>query len=254
VSSLFLVPLVACFVAAKAWLVDRKGVVAAGLRSSLLVASAAAVCGWFFARNLIQLGQAVVGNWNVPGSASTWWQAPGFHTASYYLRFGAGLRRPFFAGFESFWGGLYSTFWGDGLVAGVAAWSYRHPLWDYAFMGATYALALPATALVVVGLLRLVRLALRDDDAHRRAALSFLTTVTGVTIYVVLYMTLVHPAYSMAKASYALSVAPVLALALAEAAVALHRALDTPRLRGIQVVFHGWLGALAASIVLSFAG
>ena len=85
-------------------------------------------------------------------------------------------------------------------------------------------------------------------------ALSFLTTVGAVSVYVVPYMTLVHPAYGMTKASYALSVIAVLALALAEGLAAVHRALDAPGRRGLQVAFHGWAGALAGAIALSFAG
>jgi hypothetical protein len=254
VSSLLLVPFAAGFLAAKEWLCDGRRPVSACLRAALVVASVSVVCGWFFVRNELRLGQAVVGNWNVPGSPSAWWQAPGFHTPSYYLSFGPGLGRPFFAGLESFWDGFYSTFWGDGFAAGVAAWSYRHPLWDYGFMGATYALALPATALLLFGFVRLVAVALRGPDLRRRAALSFLTTVCAVSVYVVPYMTLVHPVYSMTKASYALSVAAVLALALAEGLGAVHRALDAPGRRGLQLVFHGWAGALAGAIVLSFSG
>jgi hypothetical protein len=121
-------------------------------------------------------------------------------------------------------------------------------------MGATYVLALPATALLVFGFVRLVVQALRGQDLRRRAALSFLTTVGAVSVYVVPYMTLVHPVYSMTKASYALSVAAVLALALAEGFGAVHRALDAPGRRGLQVVLHGWAGALVSAIVLSFTG
>jgi hypothetical protein len=254
VSSLLLLPLVTGFLAAREWLADGRRLVAACLRPGLFAAVVVAVCGWFFARNRLRLGRFVVGNWNLPGTDAAWWQAPGFHTPGYYLSFGPGLERPFFSGFESFWDGLYATFWGDGFVAGVAAWSYRHPLWDYGFMGATYVLALPASVLLLVGFLRLVRQALRDPDVRRRVALSFLATVTVVTVYVVLYMTLVHPVYSMTKASYALSLVPLLSLALAEGALALHRALDAPRLRWLQVLYHGWSGAFVASLVLAFAG
>lgn len=254
VSSLVLVPFVAGFLAAKEWLVDGRRLVPACLRAGLVVGSVAAVCGWFFARNQRRLGQAIIGNWNVPGSTSAWWQHPGFHTPSYYLSFGPHLRQPFFAGLESFWDGIYSTFWGDGFAAGVVAWSYRQPLWDYDFMGATYVLALPATALLVFGFGRFVLAALRGQDLRRRAALSFLTTTTAVSCYVVLHMTLVHPVYSMTKASYALSMAAPLALALAEGLGAVQRALAARGRRVLLAIFHGWLGALAAAIALSFAG
>jgi hypothetical protein len=254
VSSLLLVPLAACFLAAKEWLADGRRLASAGGHALVLVASAGAVCGWFFVRNQLLLGQALVGNWNVPGNPTAWWQPPGFHTPAYYLSFGPGLRHPFFASFESFWDGLYSTFWGDGLAGGVSAWSYRHPLWDWDFMGATYVLALPATALLLLGFLLLVRDSFRDPDLRRRAALSFLTTTTAVTVFAVLLLTLVLPAYSMTKASYALSVAAPLALALATGFAWAHRALDAPGRRALQAILHGWAGALAAAVVLAFAG
>jgi hypothetical protein len=254
VSSLLLVPLTAFFLAAKAWLADGRRLATAGGHALVLVASAGALCGWFFVRNQLLLGRALVGNWDVPGNPLAWWQHPGFHTPAYYLSFGPGLRHPFFASFESFWDGLYSTFWGDGLAGGVSAWSYRHPMWDWDFMGAGYVLALPASALLLLGFGLLVRDALRGPDLRRRAALSLVTTTTAVTVFAVLLLTLVLPAYSMTKASYALSVAAPLALALAVGFARAHRALDAPGWRGLQVVLHGWAGALVAAIVLAFAG
>lgn len=254
VSSLLLVPILAFFLAAKESLADGRRLATAGGRALVLVASAGAVCGWFFVRNQLLLGRALVGNWNVPGNPVAWWQHPGFHTPAYYLGFGPGLRHPFFASFESFWDGLYSTFWGDGLAGGVSAWAYRHAQWDWDFMGATYVLALPASALLLFGFALLVRDALRGPDLRRRAALALLTTTTAVTIFAVLLLTLVLPAYSMTKASYALSVAAPLALALAVGFATLHRALDAPGRRGLQAILHGWAGALVAAIVLAFAG
>ncbi len=253
VSSLLLVPLAAFFLAAKEWLADGRRLASVG-HALVLVASAAVLCGWFFVRNQLLLGQALVGNWNVPGNPLAWWQHPGFHTPAYYLSFGPGLRHPFFASFESFWDGLYSTFWGDGLAGGVSAWSYRHAQWDWDSMGATYPLALPASALLVLGFVRLVRDAFCDPDLRRRAALSLVTATTAVTLFAILLLTLVLPAYSMTKASYALSAAAPLALALAVGFARVHRALDAPGRRGLQVILHGWAGALAAAIVLAFAG
>lgn len=254
VSSLLLVPLAAFFLAAKEWLADGRRLASAGGHALVLVASAAALCGWFFVRNQLLLGQALVGNWNVPGNPLAWWQHPGFHTPAYYLSFGPGLRHPFFASFESFWDGFYSTFWGDGLAGGVSAWSYRHAMWDWDSMGAAYLLALPASALLVLGFVLLVRDAFRDPDLRRRAALSLLTTTTWVTLFTVLLLTLLLPAYSMTKASYALSAAAPLALALAVGFARVHRALDAPGRRGLQAILHGWAGALTAAIVLAFAG
>lgn len=254
VSSLLLVPLAVGFVAAKQRWIDGRALAPTLARSALCVASAAAVCGWFFVRNQLRLGQALVGNWNLPGNPVAWWQHPGFHTPAYYLSFGTSLRQPFFASFESFWDGLYSTFWGDGLAGGVSAWAYRHSTWDWDFMGATYVLALPATALLVFGFGRLVFEAFHGDDPRRRTALSFLVTAMVVSVFAVLYMTLVLPAYSMTKASYALSMAAPCCLALAVGFASVHRALEARGWRALQVIFHGWAGALASAIALSFAG
>src|SRR5262249_25521419 len=76
----------------------------------------AAPAGWFYARNLRLYGTPLVGNWNLPGMR--WWSQPGFHTASYYLGFGESLRLPVLAGFHSLADSLYSSFWGDGWIAG----------------------------------------------------------------------------------------------------------------------------------------
>jgi uncharacterized membrane protein YesL len=127
-------------------------------------------------------------------------------------------------------------------------------MWDWDFMGAGYVLALPASALLLLGFGLLVRDALRGPDLRRRLALSLVTTTTAVTVFAVLLLTLVLPAYSMTKASYALSVTAPLALALAVGFARVHRALDAPGRRGLQVVLHGWVGALVTAIVLAFAG
>jgi len=50
------------------------------------------------------------------------------------------------------------------------------------------------------------------------------------------------------------SVAAPLALALAVGFAWAHRALDAPGRRGLQAILHGWAGALAAAVVLAFAG
>ena len=83
-----------------------------------VLAGVAALGGWFYLRNWLHFGRPFVGNWDLPGRLG-WWEQPGFHTADYYLRFGESMRHPFFAGYQSFWDGVYSTLWGDGLVAGM---------------------------------------------------------------------------------------------------------------------------------------
>lgn len=254
VSSLLLVPLAAGFVTARRALADRVGAVRTLAPGLALAAGAAGVSGAYFVRNQLHFGRAVIGNWDVPGSAVAWWQHPGFHTPAYYLRFGASLERPFFSAFESFWDGLYSTLWGDGLIGGMAGWAQRHALWDWDAMAALYALALPATALGLLGAAELVREALGGDDLRRRTALAFQTAVGFVLLFAALYMTLVLPAYSMAKASYLLPAAPIGALALGCGFARVHRATAAPSRRALQIGLHAWAGAFLGTVALAFLG
>lgn len=253
-SSLVLVPVAAVFLPVKGFLADGARLRRAGLCSALVVGAAALVAGGFFLRNLAAFGTPVVGNWDVPGVAYTWWQPPGFHTPAYYLGFGGTLERPFFASFESLWDGLYSTLWGDGLLGGIAAWSDRHPFWNYEMMTLVYALALPATLLGVGGVASLAARSFRGSDLRRRAALAFLVTAVAVTGAAVLFATLRHPVYSMAKASYALSMTAPLALAAGHAFAELARALERRAGRTARTLYEGWAVALAAAVVLSFLG
>jgi hypothetical protein len=252
-TSLLLVPLCALFVAARDL---RDGLRPAPLlgRVGLLAGSAAAVCGGYFVRNQLRTGQALARNWTFAGEPFVWWQTPGFHTPAYYLRFGGGLARPFFASFESFWDGLYSTAWGDGFAGGVSAWGYRHAMWDWDAMGATYALAMPATVLALVGLAMLAREAFRGDDERRRIALSFVGVTIAATVLSLLELTMLVPMYSMTKASYALSLAAPLSLTLALGFTLVHRRLGAPGAGPLQALLHGWAAALAAAIALAFVG
>jgi hypothetical protein len=158
---------------------------------------ALAVAGWFYARNLAEFGRPLVGNWDLPSPDRIWWSAPGFHTPQYYLRFGESLVRPFYSGFVSFWDALYSTFWGDGFVAGRAGVRARHLAWNYQLMAAGYAFALPATALLLVlgppPALAALRERSRSDG--RRSASSWCVRRWGSALF---YVTLVLPYHGQA--------------------------------------------------------
>lgn len=253
VSSLLLVPVASAFLMARARWIDGRSWAAALLPGAAVLAGSTAVAGWYFVRNQLHLGSPLVGNWDVPGSSGVWWQSPGFHTPSYYLSFGAVFERPFFASFESFWDGLYSTFWGDGLVGGVSAWAHRHPLWDYELMTLGYALALPATALLVFGVVQLVRQGLGEGDPRRRAAFAFLSTTIVVIGASLLLVTLRVPAYSMTKASYALSLTAPLAVAFADGFAQLRGWLSSRWAGRGVLLLDAWAAALVLTIVLSFA-
>jgi hypothetical protein len=239
-------------VAAKRLTVDRRGLGDAALRAAAVAASAAAVAGWYFARNARELGVWLVGNWNVPGSPIAWWQHPGFHTPAYYLRFGGVFERPFFASFDSFADGIYSTLWGDGLVGGVAAFADRHALWDYDWMALLYVLAVPATAMALHGFGALARDAARDPEPRRRAALTFVLSAVAVTAFATLFVTFEVPAYSMTKASYALSLAAPFALALSEG---FRRWREACRGRPpLRLALDAWAVTASATVALAFLG
>lgn len=224
------------------------------LRCAALLLPALAVSGWFYARNYLEYGRPLVGNWDLPRADRTWWSAPGFHTPQYYLRFGEVLLRPFYSGFVSFWDSLYSTFWGDGFVAGRAGVRVRHLAWNYDFMAASYVLGLPATGLLGLGFLRCAWAALREREARRRAAFGLLVLVFAAMGFALFWVTLVLPYHGQARASYVLALTPVLALFFALGFLGVDRWLARRGWTAGRVLLFAWWGALLGFLYLSFAG
>jgi hypothetical protein len=252
-TSLLMIPVLAFFVGAKAWLLDtgrlRRGV-GVGLG---VVLGATLVGGWFYLRNWIYFRNPFVWNVDLPGDW-TWWEQPGFHTPAWYSGFGQALRHPFFAGYHSFWDAIYSTLWGDGLVAGMIRVSTRHPMWNYDFMTIGYWLAFPATVLVLLGFGRALLIAFRDPDLHRRFAMALVTTALYVIAFALLYVTFQLPYYAQAKAFYALSVVLPLSIAAALGLSLVPEHFAGPRFLAVRALYYGWLGTLAGVLVLSFLG
>jgi hypothetical protein len=210
-----------------------------------------AVCGWYYARNVQVFGTPLAANWgDLPGRI--WWQQPGFHTPAYYAGFGQALVHPYLSGFTSFWDSAYSTFWGDGFVAGRVSAADRHGFWSYDFMSAGYLLALPATVLIAAGGLLALRGAFTHPDPRRRAALSLLTASSGVVGLAFLYLTLRMPFFAQAKATYTLVLAGPFSIFFALAAARLDDALT--RYRPARLVFWGWLTCWAGTLFLGFTG
>ena len=251
---LALAPVALAFLAAKLLLVERAPPGRTLARTAACAAVFAAVAGWFYARNQIHFGTPVLGNWALPGTDQAWWQQPGFHTLAYYTGFGESLRHPYLAGFTSFWDGVYSTFWGDGYIAGRVYPHERHALWSYDFMSAGYLLALPLTALLVLGIACAVLEALRDPDPGRRAALSFLLTASYAVGFALLSLTLDLPFFAQAKAPYALCLVPVLSVYFACGASQVDDWLARPGRQPLRVVFAGLLTASLGCLFLGFAG
>src|SRR4030095_1224432 len=164
----------------------------------LLVAICVVVCGWQYARIWIRFGTPVVGNWDVI-SGFSWWQAPGYHTAVDYLRFGRSLVHPLFSGFAGFADGIYSTLWGDGLCGGVSSLTSA---WNQQPLLAGYLWAFAPTALILIGAVTAVIRFIRKSSSELFLLLGF----CAVLMLGLVFMTLKVPSYAQAKAFYGLSV------------------------------------------------
>jgi tetratricopeptide repeat protein/dolichyl-phosphate-mannose-protein mannosyltransferase len=158
-----------------------------------------AVCGWHYARVALHFGKPLIGNWD-PESGFRWWQQPGYATAGTFLRFGRSLSAPLFSGFNSLPDGLYSTFWGDGLLGGAAVAAIRPP-WDIGLMAAGYLLALVPSLVLLAGFFAALRRAAREP----RAGDLLMLGVLGLTLFAIVAMTLKLPFYAQPKAFYGLA-------------------------------------------------
>ncbi len=252
-TALIAVPIVGLFLAAKLWIVDRATPLRALTTSAAMGVGVAAVGGWVYLRNWRHFGRPVVGNWDLPGDL-TWWEQPGFHTADYYTSFGQSLSHPFFAGYASFWDGVYSTFWGDGLVAGMLRLSTRHDAWNYDFMTASYWLAFPATLALMLGFVRALRFCVAGSDLRRRLAMSMLVVFLYAACFALLAITFQLPYYAQAKAFYLLSAIVPLCLIAALGLGWVFERFSEPRWFFVQTIYCGWLGCLAGALILSFLG
>jgi hypothetical protein len=219
---------------------------------ALALVVVAAIAGWFYVRNLVHLGQPFPLNTDLPGATQAWWQQPGYYTPAFFLHFGDALRHPFLAGFHAAWDSLYATLWGDGQLAGQVTARLRHPYWDWDLMAAGYALALPASAAVLLGVALSLGRAFSDPEAGVRAAHSFLLTLSWALLLSVLYMTLRQPDYGPAKSFYALSGIGPLAVYFATGVGALDRWLEQHTLPWARALLWGWLGATALTFALSY--
>jgi len=247
---LLVVPVVGVLLAAKWWRIEGLAPRRAAGRAAAFAAAFLGVAGWYYARNWILLGAPLVGNWELPGRDRVWWQQPGFHTLAWYTSFGQSLVHPYLSGFHGFADAVYSTFWGDGHVAGRVNASDRHGFWRYDFMSAGYWAALPATLLLAAGAIEALRRALTDADPRRRAAFSLLTASVWVVGVAFLYLTLRLPFYAQARAAYLLMLAGPLSVFFALGAGRLDAALSPwPPARA---VLWGWLALFAGTLFLGF--
>ncbi|HXT01393.1 MAG TPA: glycosyltransferase family 39 protein, partial [Elusimicrobiota bacterium] len=211
-SAFVLVPPAAALLA---WRLRRRGLAGAAKGLGIAAAAAAAVCGWYYAGNILRYGTPIA---NMFAASSSWWQEPGYRTAAQLTRFGTALTRPVYAGVNGLWDSLYSTLWMDGYLSGVADPRIAPP-WNYSFMFASGLLALVPTLAIAAGLARL-RARPRDE---KEEALLFAGAVVALYAAAIVYVYLLLPVYSAGKASYMLGATPCLAMLAASGFDALNR-------------------------------
>jgi hypothetical protein len=255
-TALAIAPVALFFLACKLVAVERadaaRAVRAVGIAAGVFLA----VCGWYYARNWIHFGVPIAGNWGRLAGSHVWWQQPGFHTPAWYLHFGEALQHPYLAGFVSFADGVYSTFWGDGGVAGRVNPDQRHGFWHHDWVSATYWVALAGTALLAAGAWRALRRALgfaAPASARERAALSFLLTACYAVVFSLALLTASLPYFAQAKGSYALCLVGPLAVFFADAAARSDAALAARGWHPARSVLAGLLAAVLGACFLGYA-
>jgi hypothetical protein len=198
---------------AKAALLQRQRIGHVAALGAGLALPMCALAGWFYLRSWRLQGTPILANWgDLPGMV--WWSQPGFHSLAYYTGFGEALRRPLFAGFHSLSDAFYSSFWGDGWVAGLSGVEQRPRYWRWDWAAIGYWAAVPVTGVLAWGWIRSLGLAL-SRGGERRSAWSFLLALQLLTLCAAVAMTMRFPYFGEAKASYLLSLLTPLAVTFA---------------------------------------
>ncbi len=163
------------------------------------------VSSWFFIRNLLLTGQFL----HTINSDVSWWQGPGFRTATQLVSFGEALRAPILATTHGFWDGLYSTLWLDGAISSAVVVEASPP-WNYDLVFATAWLSLLPTLGLILGVL------IALSPSRRRDLIPlFSTACVFLYLIAILYVYVRLPIYSAAKASYCLALTPLLGILIA---------------------------------------
>ncbi|MBC8094870.1 MAG: tetratricopeptide repeat protein [Akkermansiaceae bacterium] len=130
---------------------------------------------------------------------SGWWQEDGFRTGSFYFRFGKALVQPLYGSFHSFWDGMYSTLWGDGLCGGSTSFDSRPP-WNYQLLALGYWLALAPTLSLITGFVIAAGTFLRRPSPQWMLLVGTMVTF----VFAAIYFSLIAPGASQVRASFGL--------------------------------------------------
>jgi hypothetical protein len=170
--------------------------------AGLFLLATAIVSGWFYLRNWFLFGKPFLGGWD-PLRNISWWQDPGYRTIGDFLTFGESLRQPIYAAFNGFADAVYSTFWSDGYLSGIAFFEGKPP-WDYLLLAAGTALSVvPASAMGSGAAIAFLRTVHREDWP-----ITFLLVAIFVYLAALVHLYLSLPIYSTAKATYLMGLTP----------------------------------------------
>lgn len=170
--------------------------------AGLFLLTVGIVSGWFYVRNWIIFGKPFLGGWD-PSRNIFWWQDPGYRTVGDFITFGETFRQPIYAAFNGFADGVYSTFWSDGYLSGMAFYSAK-PGWNYDLLAAGIVLSLvPASAMGIGIAVAFWRTVKRESWPH-----TFLLMAIIVYLAALLHLYVSLPIYSTAKATYLMGLTP----------------------------------------------
>ncbi len=183
---------------------DKKNAYYFALKNVLIVLGCAfLVSGWYFIRNWLYLDTFIVNkSCNVE-----WWQEPGYRTVEQFYFFGKSVFYPIYANVIGFWDSLYSTFWLDGSLSGIASYQFRPP-WNYDFLLAGAFFAIVPSFAIMLGLIA----SFRKPLAPERRIIFFSALCALIYIASLAYRFLTIPMYSVAKATYMISILPCFAI------------------------------------------
>jgi 4-amino-4-deoxy-L-arabinose transferase-like glycosyltransferase len=166
------------------------------LGSMLLIATL--ICSWHYIR-VSQYGSPLVGG-SDPVTAFSGGRTTAITRSLTSLALVKVWSAHYLVSTASFFDGLYSTLWGDGLCSGVSDLSVRPP-WNYHLMCAGYLLSLLPTLLLLVGVITSLWQLFRELRFDIFIFVGFSLAVAMALVYYNLKV----PCYGSAKAFYGLS-------------------------------------------------